>query len=218
MPTFTRRRLATAVSVVAIGASALGASAATAAPVTLDGVRTTLTTDAATTKVLTDNRILPLATGDAKASFAPLRGIYFANLHYDKHGEHGLRIRYAFPITGGTVDSETLAGNITHSGGLVFVNLTNGKSLAVSDFTINIDDKPDLTAAVAGDPNTRVSILDLDLSAAKITKPLPFVRVRNVKATLTQGAADALNATLGTTIFAGGLTLGTAKVTARVAG
>jgi hypothetical protein len=44
------------------------------------------------------------------------------------------------------------------------------------------------------------------------------VTVRGVKATLTDAAAGALNATLGTTIFAPGLTLGTANVRARVAG
>ncbi len=210
MRTTLRRRLAVTVSCAALGATALGASAANGAPVTLDGVRTSLTTDPATTKVLLKNKILPLPVGAATASFGSLRGLY--------HGHHGVGIRYRFPITGGTVDSETLAGSINHSGGLVFVNLNTGKSLSVTDFTINIDDAPDLTAAVGGDPNTRVSILNLDLSQAKIAKPLPFVTVRGVKATLTDGAAGALNQTLGTTIFAGGLTLGTANVKARVAG
>lgn len=204
----TRRRLAVAVSCAALGAVAVAPGIAQGAPVKLDGVRTTLTTDAATTKVLLQNKILPLPVGPTSVSFASRKW---------HHSGGGLRIKYGFPITGGQVDADTLAGTINHSGGLVFVNLNNGKSLTLTDFAINIDDAPDLTAAVGGDPNTRVSILNLDLSKAEIAKPLPIVTVRGVNATLTDAAAGALNATLGTTIFAPGLTLGTANVRARVA-
>ena len=207
MSTTIRRRSALVASCLLIGAGA-AASVAAAAPVNLDGVRTSLTTDPATTQVLLKNKILPLPVGPTSVS---------VRTHGHGWGS-GLRIRYGFPITGGQVDSETLAGSITHSGGLVFVNLKNGKSLTLTDFTVNIDDAPDLTAAVNGDPNTRVSILNLDLSKAEIAKPLPIVTVKGVNATLTDAAAGALNQTLGTDIFAAGLTLGTANVRARVAG
>jgi hypothetical protein len=216
--TTTRRRLSVAAACMAVGAAAVAPTFAQAAPVTLDGVRTSLTTDAATTKVLIQNKILPLPVGPTSARIVSHRwhdGMSGMRWH---HRMGGLQVRYGFPITGGQVDSETLAGSINHSGGLVFVNLNNGKTLTLTDFTINIDKDPDLTAAVGGDPNnTRVSILNLDLSKAEITKPLPFVKVKGVTATLTEGAAAALNQTLGTTIFAKGLTLGTANVKARVA-
>ena len=42
------------------------------------------------------------------------------------------------------------------------------------------------------------------------------MRVSNVKATLTQTAASALNGALGVSFFSKGITLGTARVTAHV--
>ena len=218
MLTTTRRRMSVAAACMAVGAAAAAPTFAHAAPVTLDGVRTSLTTDAATTKALVQNKILPLPVGPTSVSLASHKWHHGMRGMKWHHRMSGLRIRYGFPITGGQVDSETLAGSITHSGGLVFVNLNNGKTLTLTDFTINIDDAPDLTAAVGGDPAVRVSILNLDLSKAEIRKPLPFVTVRGVTATLTEGAAAALNQALDTNIFAKGLTLGTANVKARVAG
>ena len=69
---------------------------------------------------------------------------------------------------------------------------------------------------VNGDPSVRVRILNLNLSHAAIHKHPPIVKVGNVKATLTQTAASALNSTLGVSFFERGITLGTAKVTARI--
>ena len=52
----------------------------------------------------------------------------------------------AFPITGGSVDTKTLAGQITHGGGL---RLTKGATdVDLTSFNIEIDSAPDLTALV----------------------------------------------------------------------
>lgn len=168
----------------------------------LDGIRTTLTTDPATTGVLTSNGILPLPVGHS--TVAP------------SFGSRGLSLRYGFPITGGRVDATTLAGYINHSGGLRFVNIANGHKLTLTNFRIHINDHPGLTAVVNCDPSMRVRILNLDLSHAAIDKHPPIVKVSNVKATLTQAAASALNSALGVSFFAKGITLGTAKVTAHI--
>ena len=180
------------------------AGAAAAPTVRLDGVRTTLWTDPATTKVLLANKIVPLPTRDTGVDV--------------KWTSTGPSIGYRFPISGGHVDAATLAGRINHTGGLRFVNLANGKQLSLTRFRIVIDAHPHLTAIVNGNPNVRVSILRLDLSKATVAKPLPYVRVGNVGAYLNSTAAGALNNALGVSFFAPGIKLGTAYVNAHVAG
>jgi Htaa len=191
--------LATAILVVPGTAAAKSRSAGT---VQLDGVRTTLTTDPATTGVLLSNGILPLPVGPATVS--------------PQFGPHGLSLAYAFPITSGRVDATTLAGYINHSGGLRFVNAANGHTLTLTRFRIRISAKPGLTAEVNRNPKLRVRILDLDLGSAGIARRGRIVRVSNVKATLTQTAASALNRALGVSAFSKGIALGTARVTAHV--
>jgi len=180
------------------------AGAAAAPTVRLDGVRTTLWTDPATTKVLLANKIVPLPTRDTGVDV--------------KWTSTGPSIGYRFPISGGHVDAATLAGRINHTGGLRFVNLANGKQLSLTRFRIVIDAHPHLTAIVNGNPTVRVSILRLDLSNATVAKPLPYVRVGNVGAYLNSTAAGALNSALGVSFFAPGIKLGTAYVNAHVAG
>ena len=189
-----------------LAATAIGGTAtASAAPtVSLDGVRTTLWTDPATTKVLLSHKIVPL----------PAFGTY-TDIRWTSDGPS---VGYGFPISGGRVDAATLAGYINHTGGLKFVNLVNGKRLSLTDFRIVIDAHPRLTAIVNGDPSVRVAILRLDLSHATVSKPLPHVRVGNVGAYLNATAADAFNGALGASFFAPGIRLGTAFVNARAAG
>jgi hypothetical protein len=197
----SRLRLAL-VAVLALAALTVGTATAAAAPVQFVGGWTTLTTDPATTSVLVQNGILPQAVAPGSVRPAP---------------SGALSLQYSFPITGGSADLSTLAGQVQHSGGIRFVNVANGRSLLVSDFVIDTA-AGQLTAAVNGNPNVRVPILDLDLSKAKIRTQFTVLRVNNVGATLTATAAGALNASLGVSFFAAGIKLGTADVYAFVAG
>jgi hypothetical protein len=192
---------AAAMLVVPAAASAT-ATATNGSTVHLNGVRTTLTTDPATTGVLVQHGVLPLPVGPT--TVAP------------RFGHDGLSLRYGFPITGGRVNAATLAGTINHSGGLRFVNLGNGRTLTLTSFRIRISEHPGLTAEVNGDPSMRVRILNLDLGNAKVVKHPPRVWVGNVKATLTKTAASALNDALGVSFFSKGITLGTAQVKAHI--
>jgi hypothetical protein len=188
-------------AVLALPATA-GATTGSAGAVHLDGWRTTLTTDPATTGALISNGVLPLPVGNATVT--------------PRFGAQGLSLRYGFPITGGRVDATTLAGFINHSGGLRFVNLANGHTLTLTGFRIRISRHPGLTAVVNRDPSVRVRILALDLSHAAVTRHAPRVTVSNVKATLTRTAASALNGALGVSFFSKGITLGTARVNAHI--
>ncbi len=195
----TTAALVAAMLVVPVAATAKTSSAGV---VHLDGVRTSLTTDRATTGVLVKNGILPLPVGPA--TVVP----HFAS--------GGLSLRYGFPITGGRLDATTLAGFINHSGGLRFVNIANGHTLTLTDFRIRISENPGLTAQVNHDRSMRVRILNLDLGRAKVVEHPPLVKVSNVKATLTQTAASALNDALGVSFFSKGITFGTAHVKAHI--
>jgi len=185
---------------------ALFVSDAQAKTLRLDGVRTTLVTDPATTTLLFGAGIIPLP-------IAPTPVVPTADA-----------AKYSFPITRSFVDSKTLAGKINHSGGLLLASRNMDDSwtaLSLAKFTIRIDVAPDLTAIVNG--GSRVSIADLDLSAPEIKKYTKngrvFIRVANVGVTLNKTATDAIEATFlgGADALPDSVNLGTATVLARVA-
>ena len=111
-----------------------------------------------------------------------------------------------FPIT----DSLTQAlasRRITHSGG---ISLTAGSThVDLTDFWINLRRHPNLSALVGG---ARVPILNLDLSQARVRFAGGQLTIGPVTASLTQNAADALNAAFRVSAFKKGLVLGTATV------
>ena len=119
----------------------------------------------------------------------------------------------AFPITAQRLDRETYAGRIAHSGGLQLA--AGDKRVRVRNFVIRIDETPDLTARVVGGP--RISLLDLDLSDADIDRNGRRLHVSNVKATLSDEGAAALNGVFGTS-FEEGLPIGTAGVATKLKG
>jgi hypothetical protein len=149
-----------------------------------------------------------LALSSTAAGALQSLGIAAAPIAPATAGRAGL----AFPVTGGRVDAKTLAGTIRHSGG---IRLSKGATaVALRSFTIRVDKHPNLTAKVGG---SRVSILNLDLSKAKVAIKGRSVKVANVKATLTKAAAGALNQAFSTTAFKKGLDIGTATVRTRIA-
>ena len=180
----------------------LAAPQAQAAKVKLDGTRTTLTTDPGTTSALFGAGIIPLPM--APSSIAPTSDA----------------ARYTFPVTGGRVDANTLAGTIRHSGGILLAQRDGmgWKALSLARFEINITGAPNLTAVVNG--GNRLAIADLDLGSAQIKKftrgGRAFVSIKNVGVTLNATAMGAVNSTFGTAL-PDSVKLGTADVLARVA-
>jgi hypothetical protein len=197
-----RRSLALAAAILLLAVAFMVFSvSARADTLTLAGGYTELTTDPGTTKALVANRILPLPV--------------FPSWVVPTQVDGKLALRYRFYITGGQIDSSTLASEIRHSGGLKFANLTNGKSLTVRDFTIDTVNRQ-LTAYVPA-LDVRAPILDLDLSGLKVTPGSVYTKVGPVPAALTGIAASVLNDKLSTGLFAPGLQIGTANVYARFA-
>jgi len=138
-----------------------------------------------------------LALDASAASALQSLGVTAAPLAPATAGSDGL----SFPIVNPLRDALRV-GAIRHTGGIALSG--GGKRIDLRDFTINLDSSPDLTARVG---KARVSILDLDLAKARIAFVKGGLRIGPVGATLTQAAADALNATFGVTAFAKGLKL-----------
>ncbi len=213
-PVVTRARIArdgltTTVSNVQIRLSARGARALNAAfgvraftsrlvlgtatiraqseQVAFSGGRTDLALDPAAGAALASLGVTPGLVGDAAAN---------------PDGTFG------FPITGGKVNAETLAGDVRHSGG---ISLTAGATrVELTNFDIDTAERT-LSANVTG-VRGKVAILSLDLGAIQRTDGEGTVTVANVPARLTKAAADALNAAFGVTAFAEGLQLGVATI------
>ena len=177
-------------AVVAAMLAFTGAASAATTSVHIKGGTTALTLNSGTAAVLTKNGVKVKPVFGGKASGATL----------------------SFPIEGGTVDAKTLAGTINHDGGIRFS--AGGKELTVQEFIIDTK-AAQLTARVSG-TKTRIPLLNLNLKGAKISKGSSQVVISNVRATLTSQAAAALNKTFNVKLFKGGLTIGVAKVTAKI--
>jgi hypothetical protein len=115
----------------------------------------------------------------------------------------------AFPITTGRVNKRTLARTIRHTGGLSLTR--DATRVDLRKFVI--DTKQAVLTARAG--KARLAILDLDLSKVTVAKKGKHLIVSGVSATLTKGAADALNGAFQTGAFKPGLLIGTAVVRTR---
>ena len=181
-------------------ARAQAARAQAAAAVHLRSGATAVTTAPGIAAALLTNGIVPLATWPGSQSV--------------QSPASGPAVLFTFPVTGGRVTLSPLGGTIGHSGGILFLNVTNGKKIEVSSFTIDLT-HADLTGIVNGNPKARVPLFGLDLSHARLAAGKHIVTAGRIGLTLTAAAAKALNAALGTKLFSAGLNLGTASTLLR---
>ena len=184
----------------ASAATSQGAAARAAAGARLRGGTTAVTTAPGVASALLRHGIVPRATWPGSE-----RVLY---------GKNGPAVRFAFPVTGGLVTLSPLGGDIYHAGGIVFRNTRNGKTIEVSQFTIDLT-HGDLTGIVNGNASARVPLFRLGLSHARLALGTHLVKARGIILTLTRAAAKALNAALGTRLFSAGLELGTARTVLR---
>jgi hypothetical protein len=193
-----------AAALVLTGTAAAVAQAgpgARTAPVVLRGGRTTVTTGRGIALALLANGIVPIAV-------SPGSGALRANLKAPA-------VRYSFPVTGGRVSLSPLGGRIAHRGGILFFDTKTGKDLEVSNFVISVR-HADLTGIVNGNPRARVVLMWLDFSHARLHVHGHRVIASHIGLKLSSGAASALDTALGTTLFTGGLKLGTATTVLRI--
>jgi len=187
-------------AITASAATSQGAAAWGVTGVHLRGGTTAVTTAPGVASALLRNGIVPQAIGPGSERVL--------------HGKNGLAVRFAFPVTGGLVTVSPLSGNIYHDGGILFRNTRNGKTIEVSQFTIDLT-HGDLTGIVNGNRAVRVPLFRLGLAHARLAVGRHLVTARGIVLTLTSVAAKALNAALGTRLFSPGLELGTARTVLR---
>jgi hypothetical protein len=152
----------------------------------LTGDETTLVLDEGTASVLQENKVKVAPVEPAAAS------------------GNGI----AFPVTGGNVDPESLAGSIDHGGGLAFS--AGGKTVELTDFVVDTN-AGTLTATVGGG---QVPILSLDLRMLDRSERGGAIVASGIEAALTGDAATALNEAFGVSIFEEGLAIGDVTVRA----
>lgn len=184
--------LALAVGVAACGEDedeGSGGTATTTAEsmmLSLTGEETVLVLDPGTADVLTENKVTVEPVAPARPSGDGI----------------------GFPITGGAVGSESLAGTIDHSGGLVFS--AGGTEVEVTDFVIDTE-AGTLTATTGG---AELPLLNVDLSGLERSDEGGAIVLEGITTTLTADAAAALNDAFGVKLFEEGLTIGDVTVTA----
>jgi len=192
---------------LAVGISIVPAQATSDTTIPISGGVTSVTVKPAVTKALLQNRILPYAT-DARTS-----------LVWTKQGP---TVRYGFPITSDSF--VTAAGNpltltggeIAHTGGIRFVNLRNFKALKVSDFDIRLGEGLLYATKINNQP-AEVPVFKIIPTTLQPTLTSDgFAVLSGVRLQLTKAAADALNASLRTSVFTAGLPFGTATVRAKI--
>lgn len=191
---------ATATATAASAATSQPARAQAAAAVHLRSGATAVTTAPGIAAALLTNGIVPLATWPGSQSV--------------QSPASGPAVLFTFPVTGGRLTLSPLGGTIDHSGGILFLNVKNGKKIEVSSFTIDLT-HADLTGIVNGNPQARVPLFRLDLSHARLAAGKHVVTARGIGLKLTAAAARALDAALGTQLFSAGLKLGTASTLLR---
>ena len=111
-----------------------------------------------------------------------------------------------FPVTGGAADPRTLAGTVRHAGGIRF--RAGGRTVVLRSPAYRIGRRSSLSMRAGGD---RLRVLALDLSDARVRRSGLDTRASRIRATLTGGAARALNRAFGVDLFAAGLPIGTVR-------
>jgi hypothetical protein len=208
MRTFQRLAVAITAAALLMLSAAAAAPAATAHQATshattvqVRGGQTTVTTAPGIAAALIGHHIIPTAIPPGTEH------VWQAN--------SGVVVTFRFPVTGGHVSLNPLGGRIRHRGGILFADPKTGKKIAVSNFTINLTHRV-LTGIVNGNPHARVPLFHLGLAHAVLTVHHHCVVARGIVLRLTTIAAKALNATFGTTLFKGGLVIGTAATKLRI--
>lgn len=118
--------------------------------------------------------------------------------------------RYSFPITT-KLRSALRTGVISHKGG---ISLTAGDTtVELTDFDIKVAEGLLYGKVNGAGP---VALLDLDYSRAKVRFDGRYLKLGPVGTTLTQGAADALNAAFGVDALTDDTVIGDAKIRYKV--
>ena len=183
----TKLRTALPLALALAGAAAPGAAAqSTATTARVGGGQTMLQIDRGVARVLNG------------------AGVRVDLLSPARSGRSGL----TFPATGGAIDPRTLRGSVDHSGGIRL--RAGGRRVDLTELRYTIGAKRSTLSAQVG--SARLTILSLDLRRARVGSDGPLTKTASrIRASLTGGAARALNDAFDVRLFRGGLRLGTVR-------
>ena len=160
---------------------------------------------------------IELLTGTTSVELSPgfINALTSLNIAPGRVFPAGLRgDRATFPITDGTLDRQTLRGEIVHNGGLT---LTRGTTqVKLKSFIIDTTGPGIvLTGLVSANGSVvgRIPLFDLQLpSTGSSSFRFEIVSLSGVVVNLRPEAANALNQVFNTTAFVPGFNIGTARV------
>jgi hypothetical protein len=146
-------------AVVALAAPTLAVATASAHPATQH--RPAVTAHHSSTRLVPTGGVTMLKLTPSTASALKSNGVAVAPVSEAKVVKSGI----AFPIQGGLLNPATLAGTITHDGGLSFT--AGGKTLTIRDFTVSTTHKT--LSAWVDQVGARIPVLNLGLGKAKVS-------------------------------------------------
>jgi hypothetical protein len=123
--------------------------------------------------------------------------------------------RITFPITDGTLERQTLRGEIIHNGGLTLTR--ENTEVKLKSFIIDTSGEGIILTGLVSANGTvvaRIPLFDLQLTSNVFNTSFSFRRValNDVLVTLRPEAADALNGVFQTNAFVPGFNIGTARL------
>ena len=189
--------------VLLVSATALAGLVATATPstaaTTLPSLRgsTSVTTAPGIVSALLSKGVLPLPVEPDTGFRVGVSG--------------GLNATYTFPIYRGNPDLNGPSGDILHLGGIYFLG-AHAKHLSIRNFDIDLAAGKVFADRVNG-AVAHVAVLDLDLSALKVTAKDGATVLTGIKVSLDAQAAGTLDATFTNLDLPAGLAFGSATVT-----
>jgi hypothetical protein len=158
----------------------------------------------------------PIANGSTTLKLDATTGAALTSLGVSVHKAGPatvVRGGFRFPVTGGSIDGDTAAGFVNHSGGLVL--RAGSTRVVLSNFRIvTTGVTPRIVGRVNGS-RAFAPLFTLDLGKAKVNRVGLGTTVGNVGVKLHPRGAAALRAAFQSPAFAAGLTMGTANVVTR---
>jgi hypothetical protein len=204
-------------SALLVGTMAGPAMADTNVPIY--GGTTTITTTAKALPTITKAGIIMSGVDGATSSYITKSGEARQQFAFDIVTPSNLMLEDD-EVTG--VVGSITGGKVLHSGSVHFLNTNNGKAVNVGDFSVNFNKMKVYATELNGDPIDALAVFNL----VPVETPLyptyddevtpTMATVSGVNLVMTGSGADALNGTLGTKVFDGGLKFGKAVAVAEL--
>jgi hypothetical protein len=201
---------------LAPAAGAVAASAATvrpAAAVPVRGGNSTITTSAGVATLLVARGLDVFATSPGTESLMHAPFAIAANRPAVHPAVPDPRLKFRFPVSGGSVNPAALSGRLNLRGGFLIIDSNNGQQVQLSRLKVDFGHQ-NVTGVANG--QLPVTLFALDLSHVSVHRSGLGIRLTGIVLRLTGGAARALDTALGVNVFTAGMKIASATDTIRL--